>query len=153
MRALGIRSKDFSSPGYMIASGLCENRFAFTHPGQSWRILVRPVLAGLCPPPIPVRALYRARRAGEFRIGLNGVPYPGAAPAVNALLGKHVIALITGISNVSEHLAAGSAATRSRTNRSAAHETDPTWTLAEPQAALPSFEGKDRTVGACYFHR
>jgi tripartite-type tricarboxylate transporter receptor subunit TctC len=35
------------------------------------------------------------------------VPYPGAAPAVNALLGEHVIALITGISNVSEHLAAG----------------------------------------------
>jgi tripartite-type tricarboxylate transporter receptor subunit TctC len=55
--------------------------------------------------------------AGPFRIGferlrraanvdMTFVPYPGIAPAVNALLGAHVTSVLSSYSSVSEHLSA-----------------------------------------------
>jgi tripartite-type tricarboxylate transporter receptor subunit TctC len=41
------------------------------------------------------------------QIDLNYVPFPGGAPAVNALLGGHVTAVMANLSEVMEHVAAG----------------------------------------------
>jgi tripartite-type tricarboxylate transporter receptor subunit TctC len=41
------------------------------------------------------------------KVDMTFVPYPGAAPAVNALLGEHVTSVIAAFVNVSEQLAAG----------------------------------------------
>lgn len=41
------------------------------------------------------------------QINLNYVPFPGGAPAVNALLGGHVTAAMANLSEVMEHVAAG----------------------------------------------
>jgi tripartite-type tricarboxylate transporter receptor subunit TctC len=41
------------------------------------------------------------------RVDMTFVAYPGAAPAVNALLGQHVTSVIATLPNVSEHLEAG----------------------------------------------
>jgi tripartite-type tricarboxylate transporter receptor subunit TctC len=41
------------------------------------------------------------------KVNMTYVPYPGAAPQVNALLGQHVTSIFVSYSNVSEQLAAG----------------------------------------------
>ena len=45
------------------------------------------------------------KRAAD--VDMTFVPYPGVAPAVNALLGGHVTAAFTSYSTASEHLSAG----------------------------------------------
>jgi tripartite-type tricarboxylate transporter receptor subunit TctC len=50
-------------------------------------------------------AVEMLKRAAKF--DMTFVPYPGAAPAVNALLGEHVTAVFATLPNVSQHLEAG----------------------------------------------
>jgi tripartite-type tricarboxylate transporter receptor subunit TctC len=51
---------------------------------------------------IAIEALKRAAKAD-----LTYIPYPGSAPAVNALLGEHVTSVLAAFPNVAEQLKAG----------------------------------------------
>jgi tripartite-type tricarboxylate transporter receptor subunit TctC len=61
-------------------------------------------LAGAGPATIPHIAVEMLKRAAK--VNMVFVPYPGAAPAVNALLGQHVTAALVDYAGVAEHLKA-----------------------------------------------
>jgi tripartite-type tricarboxylate transporter receptor subunit TctC len=55
--------------------------------------------------PASVHQIAIARQKRTSNIDLTYVPYPGIAPAANALLGEHVTSLLAGYANVSEVIA------------------------------------------------
>jgi tripartite-type tricarboxylate transporter receptor subunit TctC len=66
-------------------------------------------LAGLGPATTQQLAFEMLKRAAN--VNMTFLPYPGTAPAVNALLGEHVTSIFAG-STVSEQLIAGKRARR-----------------------------------------
>jgi len=77
------------------------------------------------------------------KIEMNFVPYPGMAPAVNALLGGHVTSMFSSYSSVAEHLKAGKLRALAVTTR----------TRIEPLPDVPTVAEagyKDHEVDAWY---
>jgi tripartite-type tricarboxylate transporter receptor subunit TctC len=62
-------------------------------------------MASIGPASVQHIAIARQKRASD--IDLTYVPYPGTAPAVNALLGEHVTSLFAAYATVSEQIATG----------------------------------------------
>ena len=88
-------------------------------------------------------AFEKLKRAAN--VNMIYVPYPGVAPAVNALLGEHVTSIMTSYLSASEQLKAGKLRALAMTTRARIDAMPDVPTVAE--SGYPNY--KSEPVSAC----